>query len=65
MPWLLFLITACCGLHYAESLAAYVAISASEIRYAIGGLLLGLPIALAISAFGQRVTSLRRRFSRY
>lgn len=65
MCWLLFLLLALSGLHQADALAAHFAIGASEIRYAIGGLLLGLPVALAVSAFEQRVTATRRRFSRY
>lgn len=65
MLWLLFLALALTGLHQADLLAAHVAASAGEIRYAIAGALLGLPIALAISAFEQRTTAFRRRFSRY
>lgn len=65
MCWLLFLLLALSGLHQAEALSAHLMLTPSEIRYAIGGLLLGLPVALAISAFEQRLTETRRRFSRY
>jgi len=63
--WLLFLLLALSGLHYAEPLSAHLMLTPSEVRFAIGGLLLGLPVALAISAFEQRLTATRQRFSRY
>ncbi|MGH0030981.1 MAG: hypothetical protein ACQGVC_14400 [Myxococcota bacterium] len=65
MPWLFLLLLAAAGFHQADALAAHLAPSAAELRWAIGGLLLGLPIALAISAFEHRAASLRSRFSRY
>lgn len=65
MCWMLFLLAALSGLHQAELLATHFGITAAEVRYAIGGLLLGLPVALGITAAEQRLGATRHRFSRY
>ena len=65
MTWLIFLFLAFSGLYHADLLSAHFTLSLSEVRFAICGVLLGLPIALAISTLEARLTATRRRFSRY
>jgi hypothetical protein len=65
VSWLFFLFVAFSGLYHAEAVSAHFALTPSEVRYAIGGVLLGLPIALAISSVEGRLTATRRRFGRY
>lgn len=63
--WLLLLLTPLTGLWFAEAISAHVLMTASEIRCAIGGILLGLPIAPAIAFCEHRArtpgSQIRRR----
>lgn len=62
MLWLLLILSALTGLHYAPDLSAGLALEAMELRLLILGALTGLFLAFVIGALNSWLTDTRRRF---
>lgn len=62
MLWTLPVIAALAGLHFAEELSAATALTPTQIRLLLGGVLAGLGLSFAIGAFDAWLADARRRF---
>jgi hypothetical protein len=60
--WLLPIIAAFAGLHFAEELAGGMAMTPTQLRLLIGGMLAGLGLSFVIGAFDAWLVDARRRF---
>ena len=61
MPWLLTMLVAVAGVHFAEELAGLLPLAPVELRLILAGTLLGLGVAFVMSELGSRSLARRQR----
>jgi hypothetical protein len=60
--WSLPILAAFAGLHFADELSGSLALTPTQVRLLIGGILAGLGLSFVISAFDAWLADTRRRF---